>query len=246
MEDETSVPGMGVPRHLQRHNSDPRNQQKEDRGYTQVIRPREQADRALVPRRYADICGEDIQASSNDGGAWALFVQAYQQKYQVDWDSNTLERIRRVACKDGTHMTINGYILLTKLCDFPLNLERLPSLMDSHATVSAQTRMEVAKMVNELITYYSTREMRDLIVSIFTWYKGYNKRDHEAWQGRANDWAHAVLANRGKTLDEMDDEGRLAEQVDMARRTYSFFFQRYMVIVQEKRVTMYLTLLSFL
>lgn len=178
---------------------------------------------------WKDICGEDIQASSNDGGAWALFVQAYQQRYQVDWDSNTLERIRRVACKDGTHMTINGYILLTKLCDFPLNLEKLPSLMDSHATVSAQTRMEVAKMVNELITYYSTREMRDLIVSIFSWYKGYNKRDQEAWQGRANEWAHTVLANRGKTVDEMDDEGRLAEQVDMARRTYSFFFQRYMV-----------------
>ncbi|KAI8332367.1 hypothetical protein BC941DRAFT_516850 [Chlamydoabsidia padenii] len=176
---------------------------------------------------WKDMCGEEIQAN---GGAWAIFIQNYQQKYKVDWDDNTIERIRRVACKDGTNMTIAGYILLTKLCDFPLNLEKLPSLMDSHATVSAQTRMEVAKMVNELITYYSSKEMRDLIVSIFTWYKGYNKRDREAWQERANDWGRILKANRGKTTEELDEEGKLVEQVDMARRTYSFFFQRYMVV----------------
>ncbi|KAI8089046.1 uncharacterized protein BX664DRAFT_332044 [Halteromyces radiatus] len=178
---------------------------------------------------WKEMCGEDLQAK--EGNTWDLFVKNYQMKYGVDWNDDITERIRRVACSGGgSGLTIAGYICLIKLCDFPLNLEKLPTLMDSHATVSAQTRMEVAKMVNELITYYSTREMRDLIVAIFTWFKDTDKHDKVAWQERANEWARQLMNNRGKKYDELDEEGRLVEQVDMARRTYSFFFQRYMVV----------------
>ncbi|CAO3593577.1 unnamed protein product [Absidia cylindrospora] len=176
---------------------------------------------------WREICGEELHAPN-----WSIFTETYQQRYNVTWDSDMLERVRRVACRDGDHLTISGYIILTKLCDFPLKVEKLPLLIDSHATVSAQTRMEIAKMVNELITYYSTKEMRDLLVAIFTWYKGCNKRERngEAWQERANEWAREIIKNRGKSIDELDERGKLAEQVDMARRTYSFFFQRYMVV----------------
>ncbi|ORZ04246.1 hypothetical protein BCR42DRAFT_429321 [Absidia repens] len=175
---------------------------------------------------WKEVCGQELHAPD-----WSQFTKEYQRKFDEQWSATHEERVRRVACSgEENHLSIAGYISLTKKCGFPLNYEYLPQLMDTHTTVSAQTRMNVARMINELIIYYSSKKMRDLLVAIFTWYKGCNRHDKEAWQGRANEWAETIKANRGKPAKELDERGRLAEQVDMARRTYSFFFQRYMVV----------------
>ncbi|CAO3601423.1 unnamed protein product [Absidia cylindrospora] len=181
---------------------------------------------------WKSLCGEAMEISN-----WSLFSETYQRQFNESWAYDELEeRIRRVVCgsssNDDVPLSIAGYITLTNTCGFPLTYDKLPLIIDLHAKVSSETRMSVANMVNELITYYSTKKMRDLLVAIFTWYQGCNKHDHVAWQARANAWAETIKANRGKSLDALDERGKLAEQVDMARRTYSFFFQRYMVVVK--------------
>ncbi|CAO3593804.1 unnamed protein product [Absidia cylindrospora] len=174
---------------------------------------------------WKEVCGQEIHMD------WSLFTKEYQRKFDEQWSATHEERVRRLACSgEETHLSIAGYISLTKKCSFPLNYEHLPQLMDSHATVSAQTRMNVARMINELIIYYSSKKMRDLLVAIFAWYKDCDRRDKVAWQQRANEWGETIKKNRGKSAKELDERGKLAEQVDMARRTYSFFFQRYMVV----------------
>ncbi|CAO3628062.1 unnamed protein product [Cunninghamella blakesleeana] len=176
---------------------------------------------------WKEICGEDLH-ESND--TWGLFISSYQKTYHVEWDSETIERINRVACTTDHQLNLSGFIVLTKITGFPIDTERLPSLMDARGNESPQTRMEVAKMVNELITYYSSKEMRDFIVSVYNWYAGVNRKDKEAWQERANEWAICVSNMRKKKPEEYDQRELLAEQVDLARRAYSFFFQRYTVV----------------
>ncbi|KAI9300966.1 hypothetical protein BJ944DRAFT_272179 [Cunninghamella echinulata] len=176
---------------------------------------------------WKEICGENLHES---GETWGLFLQRYQAKYGEHWDSETIERINRVACTNNNNFNLSGFIILTKLTGFPINVEKLPSLMDARGNESPQTRMEVAKMVNELITYYSSKEMRDWIVAVFHWYQDVNKRDKEAWQERANEWGTCIISMRTKKPEEYNERELLAEQVDLARRGYSFFFQRYTVV----------------
>jgi hypothetical protein len=182
---------------------------------------------------WKEIFGEEL----NKPDGFGLFINHYQEKYNVIWDSDVIERIRRLACSREQDFNISGYITLTKLCSFPINIEKLPSLVDSRSTDTAQIRMEVAKMVNELISYFSTKEMRDSIVSVFKWYKGVNKKNKEEWQERANLWAKTIGEMRKKNPNNYTDDEQLADSVDIARRTYSFFFQRYMVIYKIGKVS---------
>lgn len=182
---------------------------------------------------WKEIFGEEL--GTPDG--FGQFINHYQEKYSIIWDNDTIERIRRVSCTNEQNFNVSGYITLTKLCSFPINIEKLPSLVDSRGIDSAQTRIEVAKMVNELISYYSSKEMRDLIVSVYKWYKGAKKINEQEWKERANLWATTIIKVRTKESKELTEDEQLAEKVDLARRTYSFFFQRYMVIYKIGKVS---------
>jgi hypothetical protein len=182
---------------------------------------------------WKEIFGEEI----NKLDGFELFINHYQEKYNIILNSDIIERINRLSCSSDHIFNISGYITLTKICGFPINIEKLPSLVDSKSIDTAQIRIEVAKMVNELISYFSTKEMRDSIVSVFKWYKGGNKRNKEEWQKRANKWAETISEMRKKDPKSYTDDEHLADSVDIARRTYSFFFQRYMVIYKIGKVS---------
>ncbi|CAO3601424.1 unnamed protein product [Absidia cylindrospora] len=173
---------------------------------------------------------------------WSLFAKVYQWKFNESWTVDEEERIRRVACSSNSEDTslstplhILEYIALTNQCGFPIEYDKVPLMPVGEEAF--QIRMTVARMINEMVTYHATLKMRKLLVAIFTWYKGCNKREHAAWDARANEWAKIIKANRGKPLEKLDEGGVLAEQVDMARQAYSTFYQRYMVVFNIGRIS---------
>lgn len=182
---------------------------------------------------WKEMFGEDI----NSPGDFDFFISKHNSEYGYDWNYDDRERIRRIACTNERDFNISGYIHLIKTCGFPIKVEKLPSLIDSKSIESVQIRMEVAKMVNELISYFSTKEMRDSIVSVFKWYKDVNKKNKKEWQEKANLWARTISEMHKKDPKNYTNDEHLADSVDIARRTYSFFFQRYMVIYKIGKVS---------
>ncbi|CAO3601429.1 unnamed protein product [Absidia cylindrospora] len=174
------------------------------------------------------MCGNKIQLSD-----WSIFAEAYQRQFNESWTTDELEeRIRQVACgsssnssnnsiniNEDTPLSISGYIHLTNQCGFPIKYDKVPIIFDPRKTEEAQTLMSVARMINNMIKE-----------AIFAWYEGCDNRDKEAWQERANLWAETIKNSRDMPSDEWDERVKLAEQVDMARRTLSFFYQRFMLV----------------
>ncbi|CAO3601427.1 unnamed protein product [Absidia cylindrospora] len=180
------------------------------------------------------MCGNKIQLSD-----WSIFAETYQRQFNESWATDELEeRIRRVACSSkDMPLSISGYITLTNKCGFPIDYIKVPHIPGPRTTEMAQSRMSMARMINEMIRYYYSETMRDFLEIIFTWYEGCNKRNREAWQARANEWSETIKANRGKRLEELDEHQKLAEQVDTARQTYSSFFLRLMVLFKVGQIS---------
>ncbi|SAL96460.1 hypothetical protein [Absidia glauca] len=161
---------------------------------------------------------------------WSTFMKKYQEQFGK-WDAITQECLMYLLCTDGQDMNIYSYIAVTREYGFPLDMEKLPLMMLSPPPVpSEQARVETAKMIMDLVTYFSSKEMRDHLLALYTWFKGFNKRDSAAMQDRANEWANAILDSRTKNAAEWTDQDELADRVDLARRTISLFYQRYMVM----------------
>ncbi|CAO3588516.1 unnamed protein product [Absidia cylindrospora] len=188
---------------------------------------------------WTDIYGDDL-STSQQNLMWSYFVTAYRTAFDhhrhhpyrsSTWTDETLGRMKAIACVNGEDMTIGGYILLTKTCGFPLDPTKLPSMLDSPVSVSAETRSHVATSINELILFFSTEEMRNHLLIVRTWY-GHCSRTPAARQARANQWAIAFRALQRKPTYQWDDKDRLVDHVDMARRTLFFFYQRVSVIFE--------------
>ncbi|KAI8089049.1 uncharacterized protein BX664DRAFT_332047 [Halteromyces radiatus] len=179
-------------------------------------------------RYYLSLFGQDTKPAN----MWSTFMTKYQAQFGV-WDSITHDCLKYLLCTDnnGEDMNIYGYIAITREYGFPLDMEKLPlTMLSPPPAPSEQARVETAKMIMDLVTYFSSKEMRDHLIALYTWFKGYNKRDKEQMQTRANQWARVTLEARAKDAEIWTEEEKLADKVDLARRTISLFYQKYMVM----------------
>jgi hypothetical protein len=162
--------------------------------------------------------------------AWDIFTKQYQYTYG-NWDETTEEIIRRIVCTRNKDMNLFGFITLTNEYGFPIDLEKLPSLIKSKAIVTEETRMEIAKMVMNIVLEFSSEDMGKKLLFIYRWYKGINKNDSSAIQKRANEWAIVLKESRKNTiLGKFYTWYYQPQELDISRRSISFFYQRYMVM----------------
>ncbi|KAG2220677.1 hypothetical protein INT45_008220 [Circinella minor] len=90
-------------------------------------------------------------------------------------------------------------------------------------------RMEIAKMVMDLVQEFASLEMQKHLIAVYTWYAHTNKEDINAMQERANEWARLVTEARDVSFVKTNAHIR-ANEVDSARRAVSLFYQEYMVM----------------
>ncbi|KAI9265024.1 hypothetical protein BDA99DRAFT_604334 [Phascolomyces articulosus] len=127
-------------------------------------------------------------------------------------------------------ITVYAFISFCKKHGFPFKKNIATTLMETEPVMSEEGRMEVTKMVMQMVSDFSAREMQDHLIALYVWFKGLERNDIEGYQKRANEWAHLVKASRG--IDEINwsEQHKKAVEVDKARRTISFFYQKYMVM----------------
>ncbi|CAO3593576.1 unnamed protein product [Absidia cylindrospora] len=175
-----------------------------------------------------------FKRNAKPSAMWTTFMERYQAQFGP-WDDITRNCLSYLVCTDnhGREMSIYSYIAITREYGFPLDMEKLPlTMLSPPPAPSEQARVETAKMVMDLITEFSTLEMRNHLVALYTWFKDCkDKRDKNQKQERSNEWAQVMLSARGKpSINEWTDEEKQAERVDLARRAISLFYQRYMVM----------------
>ncbi|KAF7724292.1 hypothetical protein EC973_001193 [Apophysomyces ossiformis] len=166
--------------------------------------------------------------------AWAIFIQQYQFIYGR-LDEETVESIRRVACINGTDLTIYGFVQITKDYGFPIEVDSLPPLHLSNVVMSEEGRMEITKMVMNLMSDHSSKKMHQSVKRVDLWYKDINRDDKQALRRRADEWGHYIVESRKKGMKSPIHKE--AEELDFARRTISMFYQRYMAIWRIGRVS---------
>lgn len=185
---------------------------------------------------WLDIMGNTI-GGEGSSGAWNKFQTNYKQEFPTakDWTSDQWECVKRVACYLGNDLTLFGYFELTSTAGFPIDINKVPTILDSNADLEEASRIEIGKMIKELIREFSSEEMNTHIVNVIKWYGSF-PREVDI-QERAYECYRIIKRVRDENPEELTEREQLALDVDKARRVVSFFYQEFLVICEFGRLS---------
>ncbi|KAG2227395.1 hypothetical protein INT45_007420 [Circinella minor] len=164
-------------------------------------------------------------------GKWSVFFTAYSLLYgQMDqYDLAYAERTLK-SQHGGDEVTIYSFISFTRKHGFPFKKSIAKATPETEPPLSEEARMEITKMVMNMVTDFSKEEMRKNVIALYSWFDGIKRSDEEGHQQRANEWATLVKETRRLKEEDYTERHGKAVEVDRARRELSFFYQRYMVM----------------
>ncbi|CAO3628058.1 unnamed protein product [Cunninghamella blakesleeana] len=166
--------------------------------------------------------------------SWDDFQNKYQRRFG-SWDEDTKETLYHLITNNAAfknspseQVTVFDFMAIINDYGFPLNIEQLPTL--SLPRLSESTKIETAKLLTDLMVDFSSQETREHLIALYTYFKDVNRKDKQAMQEKANQWASVIISSRGIDKQKFTPQQLEADAVDMARRSISFFYQRYMVL----------------
>ncbi|KAI9251806.1 hypothetical protein BDA99DRAFT_607953 [Phascolomyces articulosus] len=165
---------------------------------------------------------------------WIQFKDAYTLLYGTlePMDEHYIKSVLTSNAKENLRITIYGFISFMQKHGFPFEKNVALRKAFDMPVMGEDKRMEIAKMVMDLVQEFASSEMKKNLVDVYTWYAGVDKKDKKAMQERANKWARLVKESRDVKYDKTKetDEHKRANDVDSARRAVSLFYQEYMVM----------------
>ena len=132
-------------------------------------------------------------------------------------------------------MTVFGFINFTRKHGFPFGQDIVSSVPKPDALMSEKRIMELTRMVMELVADFSSQEMRNHLINVYTWFDGCNTEEEH--QERANEWGRQIREARKLKKRHLDDEYLEVDNIDLARRALSFFYQRFMIMWRVGKVS---------
>ncbi|KAI8137175.1 hypothetical protein BJV82DRAFT_636422 [Fennellomyces sp. T-0311] len=148
------------------------------------------------------------------------FIDAYTMLYGdlETSDRDYVERALGSKDKANREITVFGFINFTNKHGFPFQQNIASNGPELESLMSEERIMDLTRMVMELVADFSSQEMRNHLINVYTWFDGYKSKQER--RARANEW------------------GRLeAENIDLARRALYFFYQRFMVMWRVGKVS---------
>ncbi|CAO3646410.1 unnamed protein product [Cunninghamella blakesleeana] len=213
---------------------------------------------------WISIAGTDIGSQPD---RWSSFQEKYELNYlkKEKWSGTDWNRVKSAACIVGSDLTLFGFINLTNKAGFPINIEEVPSILDSNHSMTDGARIEVGKMINDLIAKFSSEEMNNHIVSVIKWYGSFSKEDtkhlilpekkenetDEEKDARKEEERRIIKQYKAeecykiikrmriedKPSDQWDKREKMAQDVERARREVVFFYQQFLVICEFGRLS---------
>ncbi|KAI7859137.1 hypothetical protein BDC45DRAFT_496969 [Circinella umbellata] len=191
-------------------------------------------------------CFWNLYFQDNIHASWKEFIDAYELLYgRVGYPDKAY--IKRVLVSEQNHnegkLTIYGFIGFTSNHGFPFPKDIARSTINTEPEeISEEKRMKLTEMTMDLVEKFSEKEMRDHLVTIYTWFAGCQKGTKE-FNSRADEWGRTMkekrdlMSNKRLTKEEKNEKLKAhkdtyeeAEQVDLARRALYFFYERFMVM----------------
>ncbi|KAI7859138.1 hypothetical protein BDC45DRAFT_496970 [Circinella umbellata] len=171
-------------------------------------------------------------------GSWEQFIYSYQTLYGV-LDISMLQFMENLLCNNEHKVTIDRFILA--LCkynnQFPFPKDTVQLLnqdVSKTKSISEEGRIQLTKIALELVEKFSEAKMRDHFVTIYTWYRGCDKKNKKQMRDRADQWGLLVKErrsfiseNKRELLQEKHED---AERIDQARRAVFFFYEQFMIM----------------
>ena len=162
---------------------------------------------------------------------WCKFKDVYNLLYGLlePVDEHYIKSVLISKDKKNPRVTVYGFIAFMQKHGFPFE-KNIASRKAFEAPVMGEDkRMEIAKMVMNLVQEFASLEMQKHLISVYTWYAQTSKNDINAMQERANEWGQLVAEARDVNFVKTKAHIR-ANDVDSARRAVSLFYQEYMVM----------------
>ncbi|KAI7847308.1 hypothetical protein BDC45DRAFT_526312 [Circinella umbellata] len=163
---------------------------------------------------------------------WSKFSENYTVLYGKRANSD-LKYIREVVFQEyGKSATITIYGVITLAREYGFPFEHQPHTDESRrpGVINEEIRTEIAKMIMNMMVEFSSSEMQDNFLAVIKWYAKVDRKNVNSINARADEWASLCKEGRLLKEEEKTDAHRQADRVDLARRSISFLYQRYMVI----------------
>ncbi|KAI9244572.1 hypothetical protein BDA99DRAFT_528979 [Phascolomyces articulosus] len=180
--------------------------------------------------------------------SWDQFINGYELLYGT-LDPHVMKSMEQLLCQDNK-VSVARLIIATRKHSnqFPFtknigssSLSTTSVAPETKDQMSEEKRMQLTEMAMELVEKFSDVKMGNHLVSIYSWYRGYDKKDKKAMRERANEWAE-LIKERRKILGENKKEllqvkHEEAERIDQARRAVYFFYEQFVTIWRVGEVT---------
>ncbi|KAI9493611.1 hypothetical protein BDB00DRAFT_822878 [Zychaea mexicana] len=162
---------------------------------------------------------------------WQQFIDSYTLLYG-SFDPKDLAYAERMLKSQGgsNQITVYGFISFTRKHGFPFKKSIATTTADAETTMSEEARMEITKMIMNMVTDFSEPAMQEHLLALYGWFKGLKHNNTAEIKKRADEWAVLIKASRDVEGEITDEQQKKAVNVDKARRAVSFFYQRYMVM----------------
>ncbi|KAG2225462.1 hypothetical protein INT45_010098 [Circinella minor] len=158
---------------------------------------------------------------------WEKFLSIYNVLFgSVEPQYKTY--VKNFLCDANSNVTAFTFISLIEQFGFPFGKN------NGKTALGEEGRVEVTKMMMELMRELASSEMRDHLLTIYDWFKGIERTSTDDITKRANEWAHIIKKSPRTEITTAKitktDEQQRADNIDLARRAISLFYQRYMVL----------------
>ncbi|KAI9272680.1 hypothetical protein BDA99DRAFT_498944 [Phascolomyces articulosus] len=188
----------------------------------------------------------------NLDGSWQKFIDSYQVIYGK-LDVLMLQSMENLLCDEADHkrVTIQRFIMALQKFNnqFPFpksitsnNIKTSYNSSDvNQKIIFEEKRMQLTKVALDLVEKFSEATMRDHLVTIYSWYTGYDKKNKEVLRERANEWGSLVKERRDLISENKQEliqvKHEQAELIDQARRAIYFFYEQFVTIWRVGEVT---------
>ncbi|KAI9275431.1 hypothetical protein BDA99DRAFT_601068 [Phascolomyces articulosus] len=184
-------------------------------------------------------------------GTWQQFIDVYQLLYGT-LEVPMLQAMESLLCETDKKVTVHRFIKTLHKCNnqFPFpdtinsvnaSITEVTSTHLNKKPISEEKYMNLTKTALDMVEKFSESKMREHLISIYSWYVGYDKKNKEAMRERANEWGALVKERRALISDNKQEllqaKHEQAERIDQARRAIYFFYEQFVTIWRVGDVT---------
>ncbi|KAI8144111.1 hypothetical protein BJV82DRAFT_667948 [Fennellomyces sp. T-0311] len=158
--------------------------------------------------------------SSSTEVTWAAFSETHRVLFgniKPEYEAF----VKEFLCPNGANGTLLRFVSLTQRLGFPFH-----TCTDEHV-MSEDKRVDITESMMNLMKEFADESMRGHLQLVYQWFI---TAPDSSIDDRAKEWATVMKEARNTADEAKSDKHKRAQAIDLARRSVSMFYQRYMLL----------------